>query len=112
MGIKLTPPSPGMSVRHIFQEGALNFTLGLVLSTYGMATIIGSSYALLGLATLLSPLFIGMVADRFFSSKNVMAILHLIIDGLLFVVPQFLEARKTGLVLISSYLIVLLCDHI
>ncbi|MGQ7157478.1 hypothetical protein ACUODF_48955, partial [Escherichia coli] len=76
MDLNKTPRLLVMMFIQYFMQGAWNMTMGLVLSTYGMATIIGSSYALLGLATILSPLFIGMVADRFFSSQKVMAILH------------------------------------
>ncbi len=83
-------------------------TMGLVLSTYGMAAIIGSSYALLGLATILSPLFIGMVADRFFASQKVMAILHLINAGVILCVPQFIEAQDTTMTLVMIFLVGLL----
>lgn len=53
-----------------FMQGAWNMTMRLVLSSYGMANIIGNAYALLGLATIMSPLFIGMIADRFFHRKR------------------------------------------
>ncbi|MGL5426004.1 MAG: MFS transporter [Serratia fonticola] len=91
-----------------FMQGAWNMTMGLVLSTYGMAAIIGSSYALLGLATILSPLFIGMVADRFFASQKVMAILHLINAGVILCVPQFIEAQDTTMTLVMIFLVGLL----
>lgn len=78
MDLNKTPRLLIMMFIQYFMQGAWNMTMGLVLSTYGMATIIGSSYALLGLATIISPLFIGMVADRFFASQKVMAILHLV----------------------------------
>lgn len=99
MDLNKTPRLLVMMFIQYFMQGARNMTMGLVLSTYGMATIIGSSYALLGLATILSPLFIGMVADRFFSSQKVMAILHLINAGVLLFVPQFIEAQNTGMTL-------------
>lgn len=70
MDLNKTPRLLIMMFIQYFMQGARNMTMGLVLSTYGMATIIGSSYALLGLATIISPLFIGMVADRFFASQR------------------------------------------
>ncbi|HCB1474500.1 TPA: MFS transporter, partial [Citrobacter freundii] len=56
MDLNKTPRLLVMMFIQYFMQGAWNMTMGLVLSTYGMATIIGSSYALLGLATILSPL--------------------------------------------------------
>lgn len=108
MDLNKTPRLLIMMFVQYFMQGAWNMTMGLVLSTYGMATIIGSSYALLGLATILSPLFIGMVADRFFASQKVMAILHLINAGVILCVPQFIEAQDTTMTLVMIFLVGLL----
>lgn len=108
MDFNKTPRLLIMMFVQYFMQGAWNMTVGLVLSTYGMAAIIGSSYALLGLATILSPLFIGMVADRFFASQKVMAILHLINAGVILCVPQFIEAHDTTMTLVMIFLVGLL----
>jgi len=39
---------------------------------------IGRAYSTTGYAAILSPLFVGMIADRFFSAQKVMGILHLL----------------------------------
>lgn len=108
MDFNKTPRLLIMMFVQYFMQGAWNMTMGLVLSTYGMSAIIGSSYALLGLATILSPLFIGMVADRFFASQKVMAILHLINVGVILCVPQFIEAQDTTMTLVMIFLVGLL----
>ncbi len=108
MDFNKTPRLLIMMFVQYFMQGAWNMTMGLVLSTYGMATIIGSSYALLGLATILSPLFIGMVADRFFASQKVMGLLHLINAGVILCVPQFIEAHDTTMTLLMIFLVGLL----
>lgn len=108
MELNKTPRLLIMMFVQYFMQGAWNMTLGLVLSTYGMATIIGTSYALLGLATILSPLFIGMVADRFFASQKVMGVLHLINAGVLLCVPQFIEAHNSTMTLVMIFLVGLL----
>lgn len=108
MDFNKTPRLLIMMFIQYFMQGAWNMTMGLVLSTYGMATIIGSSYALLGLATILSPLFIGMVADRFFASQKIMGILHLINAAVILCVPQFIEAHNTTMTLAMIFLVGLL----
>ncbi|MGL4859601.1 MAG: MFS transporter [Enterobacteriaceae bacterium] len=91
-----------------FMQGAWNMTMGLVLSSYGMAHIIGNAYALLGVATIFSPLFIGMVADRFFASQKVMGILHLLNALVILTIPQFIEAQNTGMTLFLIFIVGLL----
>ncbi len=39
---------------------------------------IGAAYSAMSIATILSPLFIGMIADRFFSAERLLGILHLV----------------------------------
>jgi nucleoside transporter len=45
---------------------------------------IGSIYGTMALGTIFAPLFIGQIADRFFSSERLMAVLHLLGAGLLY----------------------------
>ena len=62
-----------MMFMQYFVQGAWNMTIGAVLATYNMKESIGTTYSLLGLATIISPLFIGMIADRFFASQKVIS---------------------------------------
>jgi nucleoside transporter len=45
---------------------------------------IGRAYTTTGYAAILSPLFVGMIADRFFSAQHVMGVLHLLGAGLMY----------------------------
>src|SRR6185436_10307341 len=45
---------------------------------------IGAAYSALAIATMISPFFVGMVADRYFSAQRIMGVLHLIGAALLF----------------------------
>jgi len=69
-----------------FVWGAWFVTMGNYLGAgLGFAGAdIGRAYSTTGYAAILSPLFVGMVADRFFSAQRVMGVLHLLGAGLMF----------------------------
>lgn len=83
-----------MFIQYIVQ-GAWVLTLGLVLSSYGMPEIIGTAYAVLGIATIISPMFVGMVADRFFSTEKVLAVMHLLLAAVLYLTTSFIVSGQT-----------------
>ncbi len=76
--------------------GAWFVTLFLVLGGNGLADIIGDSYNSAPIAAIVAPLFLGLVADRFFSSEKVMAVLLLIGGGLMLMVPSAVAAGDGG----------------
>ena len=45
---------------------------------------IASAYSALAIATMISPFFVGMIADRFFAAQRIMGVLHLLGAVLLF----------------------------
>lgn len=45
---------------------------------------IGATYGALAIATMISPFFVGMVADRYFAAQRIMGVLHLLGAALLF----------------------------
>jgi nucleoside transporter len=45
---------------------------------------VGAIYGTMALGTIIAPLFVGQVADRFFASEKLMAVLHIVGAGLLF----------------------------
>src|ERR1700755_2302486 len=49
---------------------------------------IGMAYSALAIATMISPFFIGMVADRFFAAQRIMGLMHLLGAAILFLAPS------------------------
>src|SRR6187401_723392 len=54
----------------------------------GIGNSIGQAYSALAIATMISPFFVGMIADRFFSAQRIMGVLHLIGAVLLFLATK------------------------
>jgi nucleoside transporter len=64
------------------------------MSKYMLTTLhasgdqVGSAYAAFSLAMLISPFFIGMIADRYFAAQKVLGILNLLGAGVLYLITQ------------------------
>ena len=69
-----------------FIWGSWYVTMGTFMTKYlGASGLqIGAAYSALAIATMISPFFVGMIADRFFSAQKVMGVLHIIGAVLLF----------------------------
>lgn len=85
-----------MMFLQFFAWGAWFVTLFQVLGSNGLAGIIGDSYASAPVAAIIAPLFLGLVADRFFSSEKVMGVLLLIGGGLMLLVPGAIASGAGG----------------
>lgn len=75
-----------MMLVEYFIWGSWYVTMGTYMGEHlGSTDIhIGAAYSALAIATMISPFFIGMVADRYFSAQKIMGVLHLIGGALLF----------------------------
>lgn len=91
-----------------FVQGAWNMVIGAVLAAYGLKEIVGSTYSVLGIATIISPLFVGMIADRFIASQKIMGILHIANAGILFLLPNFVESGNVVGFLVMIFIVGLL----
>ena len=52
---------------------------------------VGAAYSALAIATMISPFFVGMIADRYFSAQRIMGLLHLIGGALLYTATAISE---------------------
>lgn len=73
-----------------FVWGSWYVTMGTYMSEFlkSSGVQIGAAYSALAIATMISPFFVGMVADRFFAAQRIMGILHLLGGVLLYAAIQ------------------------
>jgi nucleoside transporter len=63
---------------------------------------IGAAYSALAIATIISPFFVGMIADRFFAAQKIMGVFHLIGAGLLFLATKVTNVEFYWVILVYS----------
>src|SRR6476469_604820 len=75
-----------MMFLEFFVWGAWYVTMGTYLDKVLHATgvEVGAAYSAMAIATIISPFFVGMIADRFFSAQKVLGVLHIIGGALLY----------------------------
>ena len=76
-----------------FIWGSWYVTMGTYMSEFLHASgvQIGAAYSALAIATMISPFFIGLVADRFFAAQRIMGVLHIVGGLLLYFATQIID---------------------
>ncbi|MEI7926915.1 MAG: MFS transporter [Verrucomicrobiales bacterium] len=97
-----------MMFLQFFLWGAWFVTLGACLDANGLATIIGAAYGSAPIAAIIAPLFLGLVADRFFPSEKVMGVLLLVGGAAMLAVPGF-AAKGDAMMVKNLFLVHMLC---
>jgi nucleoside transporter len=95
----------GMMFLEFFVWGAWYVTVGNYMTRIGMSDLVYWAYAVGPIGAIISPFFLGMVADRFFSTEKVLGGLHLIGGVALFLAPLAAESGA------SLWFILLLLVH-
>jgi nucleoside transporter len=79
-----------MMLLEYFIWGSWYVTMGTYMTEFLQSTgvQIGAAYSALAIATMISPLFVGLVADRFFAAQKIMGVLHVAGGILLYLATQ------------------------
>ncbi|MCB1085691.1 MAG: MFS transporter [Verrucomicrobiae bacterium] len=91
-----------------FVWGAWFSTIGQALGSNGLADFIGGVYGTAPLGAIFAPLFLGLIADRFFPSQIVMGVLFLLGGVLLYLATGAAEAGN-GKLMVTYCLGHMLC---
>lgn len=97
-----------MMFLEFFVWGAWFATLGACLAGNNLTAIIGDAYGSGPIAAIIAPLFLGLIADRFFNSEKAMGVLHLVGGGLLLLAPRLI-AKGDGKTLVWVFIAYMLC---
>jgi nucleoside transporter len=82
-------------------------TLGLVLATNKLPTIIGDAYSLAAIAAIFSPLCLGAIGDRFLDTQKVLGLAHLVGGALMLFMPGLVQSGNGSLVLMLVFVYML-----
>ncbi len=86
-----------MMFLEFFLWGAWFVTVGNFMKAHGMEAQIPWAYSLAPIAGIISPFFLGMVADRFFATERVLGVLHLLGGVTLLLLPSVSGSTSTFL---------------
>src|SRR6476661_6876477 len=81
-----------MMFLEFFIWGAWYVSMGPFMGEHGMGSVIGRAYTLAPFAAIISPFFLGMIADRFFPSQRVLGVMHLLGAIAMLAIPAVIPA--------------------
>lgn len=78
-----------MSFLQFYVWGGWYTSIAVYMSVEGMETVTFWAFTAQPVGALISPFFLGLIADRYFSTEKVMGVLHLLSGAFLILAPQF-----------------------
>ena len=85
-----------MMFLQFFVWGAWYVTTGPYMEAHGLKSVIFWAYTVGPIAAIISPFFLGMVADRFFASERVLGVLHILGGVALMLAPGLANHHWEG----------------
>jgi nucleoside transporter len=103
-------PLSVMMFLQFFVWGAWYVSMTGFMHVKGMDGLVPAAYSVGPIAAIISPFFLGLVADRFFSTERVLGVLHLVGGALLMLAPAAAKAYSPadGSAFAHPYILVLL----
>ena len=99
-----------MMFLQFFIWGAWYATGGNYMKSHGMANVIYLAYMTSAIGAIISPFFLGMIADRFFPVQKVLGIMHILSGIFVFSAPFFAEGSLISTPLFLGFLLMhMLC---
>jgi len=99
-----------MMFLEFFIWGAWYVTVGNYMAKIGMSDVIYWAYTVSPIGAIISPFFLGMVADRFFATEKVLGVLHIVGGIALFCAPLAAEGSLASPPLFITLLLIhMLC---
>jgi nucleoside transporter len=92
-----------MMFLQFFIWGAWYTTIAVYMTNHGMERLTFWPYTVNPIAAIVAPFFLGLVADRYFATEKVLGVLHLLGGLILLVVPRFIGAPTTFILLLLFY---------
>ncbi len=77
-----------MMFLQFFVWGAWYTTIAVYMTNQGMADQTHWPYTVNPVAAIVAPFFLGLIADRYFSTEKVLGVMHLLGGGVMLLVPQ------------------------
>ncbi len=94
------PRLSAMMFLQFFVWGAWYVTVGNYMKAHGMLDQIFWAYTVGPIAAIISPFFLGMVADRFFATERVLGVMQLLAGATMFAAPFAAKAGPTPFILL------------
>ncbi|GJG86361.1 MFS transporter [Gemmatimonadetes bacterium T265] len=88
-----------MMFLQFFIWGAWYTTIAVFMSNHGMGTLTQWPYTVNPVAAIAAPFFVGLIADRYFATQKVLAVLHLV-GGVLLLAAPALAGNPTSFILL------------
>jgi len=99
-----------MMFLQFFIWGAWYATGGNYMKSHGIANVIYLAYMTSAIGAIISPFFLGMIADRFFPVQKVLGIMHILSGIFVFSAPFFAEGSLISTPLFLGFLLLhMLC---
>ena len=92
-----------MMFLQFFVWGAWYTSIAVYMTAQGMGSLTHWPYTVNPIAAIVAPFFLGLVADRYFATEKVLAVLHLLGGVLLLVAPQLTSNPTVFILALLGY---------